>query len=183
MKDEFRSPWTLQCDSFKRLNQIFDIISLCAWKSGRQKVMKIANITASSSMITSKTNNDAAYHLLTQIKFSYVLQPALADDVLERFFDQTQERSGSNFHIDIRNVTATGKAVNLHSFLPNDLLLVESNDSDCSTGMDLVDDKDLEILHEPAEQNTQSLLDCDDNTLKHKIFYITGNLVQNMESF
>ena len=131
-------------------------------------------MTASSSMITTKTNNDTAYHLLPHIKFSYVLQAALADDVLERFFDQTQERSGSNFHIDIRNVTATGKAVNLHSFLPNDLLLVESNDSDCSICMDSVDENDLEILHEHTEQNAQSLFDCDDNTLKRKIFYIAG---------
>ena len=43
--------------------------------------------------------------------------------------------------------------------------------------MDSIDGADLEILHERTVQDTQSLLDRDENTLKHKISYIVGYLV------
>ena len=93
--------------------------------------MKLEKMTASSSIITTKTNIDVACYLLTKIKFSYALQATLAGVVLERLFDQAQERS------------------------------------------------ELEMLHEHTEQNTQSLLDYDGNTLKRKTFCIAGHLVRN----
>ena len=86
MRDEFRSPWSLQCDCFKWLNEVCDVISTCAWKGGRDRVMKLTKMTASAFIITKKTNIDAAYHLLAEIKFSYVLQAIIADEVLEKFF-------------------------------------------------------------------------------------------------
>ena len=43
--------------------------------------------------------------------------------------------------------------------------------------MDSIDGADLEILHERTVQDTQSLLDRDENTLKHKISYMVGHLV------
>ena len=30
MREKFRSPWTLGCDNFKRLNEVCDVISTCA---------------------------------------------------------------------------------------------------------------------------------------------------------
>ena len=56
MKDEFRSPWTLGCDSFKQLNETCDVISSCTWKGGRGRVMKLTKMTVSAFLITAKTN-------------------------------------------------------------------------------------------------------------------------------
>ena len=57
--------------------------------------------TASAFIITTNRNIDAVYHLVTEIKFKYVLQAIFADEVLEKFFGQTQERIGGNLYIDI----------------------------------------------------------------------------------
>ena len=48
--------------------------------------MKLTKMTVSAFIITKKTNIDAAYHLLAEIKFSYVLQAIFSDEVLEKFF-------------------------------------------------------------------------------------------------
>ena len=72
MGDEFRFPWTLGCDSFKQLNEICDVISACAWKGGRTRAMNLTKMTAFTFIITTKTNINAGYHLLTEMKFSYI---------------------------------------------------------------------------------------------------------------
>ena len=53
----------------------------------------------------------------------------------------------------------------------NDLLPAGNNESGCLIYMDSADDDHhLEILHEHTIQDTQSLLDCDENTLKRKVW-------------
>ena len=138
--------------------------------------MKLTKITASAFIITKKTNIDAAYHLLAEMKFSYVLQAIFADEVLEKFFSQTWQRIGGNFYIDIGDITAVAKIVNIHNPVKNDLLPIGKNESGYLIYMNSVDDDDLEILHEHTEQDTQSLLDCDENNLKNKIVYVAGHL-------
>ena len=41
MRHEVRFPWPLGYGSFKRLNEICDVISACTWKGGRTRVMKL----------------------------------------------------------------------------------------------------------------------------------------------
>ena len=60
LRDEFCFPWALGFDSFKRLNEICDVISACAWKGRRTRVMKLTEMTASTFIITTKTNTNAA---------------------------------------------------------------------------------------------------------------------------
>ena len=59
----------------------------------------------------------------------------------------------------------------------SDLLHVGNNESRSLIFMDSINGADLEILHERTVQDTQSLLDRDENTLKYKISYIVGQLV------
>lgn len=94
-----------------------------------------------------------------------------------KFFGQTWQRIESNFYIVTADVTAAAKSVNRHIFLKNDLLLVKNNESSCSIAIESVDMEDLEINLEHIVQDTQILLDCDENTLKHHIVYIAGSQV------
>ena len=59
MRDQFRFSWALACDSFKWLNEICDVVSTCAWKGGRTRVMKLTKMTAPAFIITTKTKIDA----------------------------------------------------------------------------------------------------------------------------
>ena len=72
-------------------------------------------MTASTLVITKKVNIDPAYILLTEMKFTCVLQIFFADEVLKNFFDQTPQRIGLDFYIGIRDVTAAAKTVNIHN--------------------------------------------------------------------
>ena len=122
--------------------------------------------TAFTFIITTKANIDAAYHLLTEIKFSYDYQAVFADEVKKKFFVQRRQRSGGNFYIDIGDVNAAAKTVDLQNFHKNDLLPIENNESGCLICIDSVDDvDDLDILHEHTAQDTQSSLHCDENIL------------------
>ena len=90
---------------------------------------------------------------------------------------QTSQRIVGNFYIDIGDVTAAANSVNLHIFFKNDLRVVENNQSGCSICIDSVDIEDLEINLEHIVQDMQSLLDCDENPLKHNIVHVDGYLV------
>ena len=139
--------------------------------------MELTKMTASTFIITTSMGIGATYHLLTEMKFSYVLQAIFPDEILKKFFCQSWLKIWGNFHIDIVDITAAAKTDNLHNLLKDDLLLVGNNESGFSSCMDSVKDDYLEILHEHTVQDTQSLLDCDENTFKHKIVYIAGHLV------
>ena len=116
--------------------------------------------------------------ICAEIKFSYVLQAVFADEVLKKFFGQKQRKSGDNFDIEIRDVTAAAKIVNLPNLLKNDLLPVGNNKSGCLISMDSFNDlDDLGILQEHTAQDAQSFIHCDENTLKHKIVNVAGHLV------
>ena len=88
------------------------------------------------------------------------LQAVFADEVLEKFFGQTRQRSGGNFYFDLGDVAAA-KTVNFQNLLKIDLLPVGNNESGCSICMDSVDDDNPEILLEYTVQDTQSFLHCD----------------------
>lgn len=177
LRDDCRSPWTVGCESFKRLNETCDVVETCAWKGGRGRKLKLTKQTASAFIVTTKSNIDAAIYLLTEMKFDFVLPAIFADEVLEKFFGQARQRSGGNFYIDIVDITAAAKTVNLHNLLKYDTLPIGDDELSCSTCTDPVDEDDTEIMHEHTVQETQSILDSADDSLKHKIVYIAGHLV------
>lgn len=96
---------------------------------------------------------------------------------MEKFYGQTQQRSEGNLYFDTGDVTAVTKTVNLQNLLNNDQLPVRNNESGCLICMDLVDDNDLEVLHEYTVQDTQSFLHCDKKVFLQKIVSIPGHLV------
>lgn len=100
---------------------------------------------------------------------------------MENFYGQTQQRSEGNLYFYTGNVAAATKTVNLQNLLNNDQLPVRNNESGCLICMDLVDDNDLEILHEYTVQDTQSFLHCDKEVFLQKIISIPGHLVHNSD--
>ena len=106
MRDDCRSPWTVGCESFKRLNATCDVIETCAWKGGRGRKLKLTKQTSSAFIVTTKSNIDAANYLLTEMKFNYVLPSIFAEEVLEKFFGIARQRCGGNFYIDIVDIMA-----------------------------------------------------------------------------
>ena len=93
---------------------------------------------------------------------------------MEKFYGQTQQRSEGNLYFDTGDVTAVTKTVNLQNLLNNDQLPVRNNESGCLICMDLVDDNDLEVLHEYTVQDTQSFLHCD-KKVTMLVFVLTKN--------
>lgn len=82
-----------------------------------------------------------------------------------------------NFCINIVDVIAAAKTVNLDILLKNYLPRVGNNECGCLICMDSDNYDDLEVLHENTVQGIQSLLDCDENILKYKSSYVAGHLV------
>ena len=177
LKDDFRSPWTLGCNSFSHLTTICDVIESCAWEGGRGRKMKLTKMTASAFITTTKTNIEAASFLLSEMNFKYVLQAVFADELLEKFFGQTRQRTGGNFYIDVGDVMAAAKTFNCHNLLKNNLIPDEFTQSECLACTADLDENDLESLHELSLHDTQQFITSDEDTLKHKIVYIAGHLV------
>lgn len=59
--------------------------------------MELTKMTASTFIITTSMGIGATYHLLTEMKFSYVLQAIFAYEVLKKFFDERWQRIGVTF--------------------------------------------------------------------------------------
>ena len=113
-RDDHRSPWTLNCNSFAKLNQYCDIVATCTWAGGRGRTHKLTKSTGNAFITSTKFNIEAATFRLTEKNFEYVLPAIFADEVLEKFFGKTRQRNGGNFYIDVVDVLASAKVTNLH---------------------------------------------------------------------
>ena len=123
-RDNFRSPWTLDCENFKLLHETCEIISTCAWSGGKNRVLKLTKQTSAAFITTTKTNIEAATYLLTEQHFQYVLPGIFADEILEMFFGKARMRVGGNFYIDLVDVIASAKVTNLHALLKYDVFQI-----------------------------------------------------------
>ena len=176
-RDDHRSPWTLDCNSFNKLNKYCDIVATCTWTGGRGRVQKLTKPTGNAFITSTKFNMEAATFLLTEKNFEYVLPAIFADKVLEKFFGKTRQRNGGNFYIDVVDVLSAAKVTNLHTLL-NYGIMPEKNvkSTGCKACEESINDDDVELIHDVTLNETQSLLSSDE-TLKHKVVYIAGHLV------
>ena len=175
LRDEFRLPWTIGCDSFKRLHEICDVISSCTWKGGRNRVLKLTNQTGTAFTITTRTNMESATALLNEYEFEYVLPAVFSDDAIEKFFGQARQRKGGNFYIDSTDILAAAKVVNLHALLKYDLFPVATSEYKCLNCTQAVNEDHVEMINEFDIFQTQTLLSSSDS-LKQKVVYIAGHL-------
>lgn len=179
LRDESRQPWTADCISFIRLEQACQIISTCAWQGGRGRKLKLTQQTAEAFTVSTRNNVGAAKLLLADKDFDYVLPAIFADEALEKFFGQARQRRGGNFYIDVVDIVAASKIVNLQTLIKHDIIPKSSSRvigcaKNCTTSIN--PDERSELIDEIIPQNTQELLGCDD-ALKHKVVYLAGYLV------
>lgn len=52
LRDSCRSPWTLNCESFTKLNKICDVISSCTWEGGKGRVLKLTKQTVTAFVVS-----------------------------------------------------------------------------------------------------------------------------------
>ena len=117
MRDKCRQPWTKNCTTFKKLAEICDVISSCAWSGGRGRTKNLTKQTAETLVLFTRANIEAAEWLLTQHNFTYVLPGVFADEALEKFFGQARHRNGCNFYIDVVDIKVAAETKNLHAHL------------------------------------------------------------------
>ena len=86
-------------------------------------------------------------------------------------------RNEGKFYIDANDIVVAAKVFNLHSLLKNDILPTDEADPNCSTCSESVDEDEIDKIHEVTSTDTQTLLSSDD-TFRHKVVYIAGNLVR-----
>lgn len=122
LRDDRREPWKLDCDSFKKLESICNVVSTCRWKGSGKRCRKLTKFTADAFVVTTKFNIAAATKLLSDYHFSYVLPAVFSQDPLEKFFGQARQRFGGNFYIDICDVIAAAKVQRLHQLLKLDII-------------------------------------------------------------
>ena len=175
LRDNYRSPWTLNCDSFLRLEEICNVISSCAWEGGKGRKLKLTKQTAEAFTESTMANVAAAKYLLTQKKFDYVLPAIFADEALEKFFGQARQRSGGNFYIDVIDIVGASKITNLKSLLKHGIKPDKELSNSCKC-VPLSVEKKLEVLDELSLSDTKEFLKSND-PLKHKLIYISGHLV------
>ena len=113
LRDNFRSPWTLDCDNFSELHKYCNIIATCTWSGGRGRNQKLTEHIGMALTVSTKSNIEAATFLMTEKGFDYVLPAVFADENLETFFGQTRQRNDGNFYIDVVGVLASAKVTNL----------------------------------------------------------------------
>ena len=109
------------------------------------------------------------------MNFQYVLPGIFSDDALEKFFGQSRQRSGGNFYIDVVDINAADKIVNMKSLIKYDIFPAnEKQLEECQCSNVSEEEKNL-IMDEFSFNDTTNLLESDD-LLKHKIVYIAGHL-------
>ena len=91
---------------------------------------------------------------------------------LEKFFG----RNSGNFYIDIVDVIATGKAQRTHQLIKYGITPQGETIRPCTFCNAVVDEEDVEMLHEITIEDTQTLVNSSE-TSKQKIIYIAGFLV------
>ena len=79
--------------------------------------------------------------------FEYVLSGVNADEPVEKFFGRARMRCGGNFYIDIVDVNAAARVVNLHALVQNDVMPLEINENHCVTCAEPVSFEETYILH------------------------------------
>ena len=176
LRDSCRSPWTLNCESFTKLNNTCDVISSCTWEGGKGRALKLTKQTGTAFVVSTKTNIQAATYLLENENFDYVLPAVNADEALEKFFGQARMRNQGNFYIDTNDILAAAKVFNLHNLVKHDIIPTEEAELGCSTCTEAVDEDEIEEIHDHSIVDTQSLLSSDD-TFRHEVVYIAGHLV------
>ena len=176
LRDESKQPWTADCTSFTRLEEACQIISTCAWQGGGGRKLKLTKQTAEAFTVSTRNNVDDAKLLLADKDFDYVLPAIFAGEALEKFFGQAR---GGNFYIDVVDIMAAAKIVNLQTLIKHDIMPESSSrvldcDRNCTTSENPAERS--ELIDEITLQDTQELLRSDD-TLKHKVVYLAGYLV------
>ena len=175
-RDDCRSPWTLNCDTFQRLDKTCEIISSCAWKGGKDCKLKLTKQTAEAFTVSTLVNVEAAKYLLTNKKFNFVLPAIFADEAIEKFFGQARQRSGGSFYIDSLDILAAAKIKNLQTLTKYEIMpdKIESTSCVC-TPISITENS--EVFDELSLCDTEELLQSNE-ALKHKIVYISGYIVR-----
>ena len=175
-RDDCRSPWTLNCDTFQRLDKTCEIISSCAWKGGKDRKLKLTKQTAEAFTVSTLVNVEAAKYLLTNKKFNFVLPAIFADEAIEKFFGQARQRSGGSFYIDSLDILAAAKIKNLQTLTKYEIMpdKIESTSCVC-TPISITENS--EVFDELSLCDTEELLQSNE-ALKHKIVYISGYIVR-----
>ena len=175
-RDELRSPWTLNCDSFKKLRSIVEAMSTCK-NSGRTRVKKLTSYTADAFKFSTEYNIQAAIYLFENYSFEYILSAIFSQDPLEKFFGQARQRCGGNFYIDIIDVLAVMKMQILHQLLKHDLLPDACHSLKCPSCTEQVHPDDVDVVRSLTLADTQEMLKSDDQ-MKHKVIYIAGYIAK-----
>ena len=98
-----------------------------------------------------------------------------SENPIENFFGQARQRMGGNFSIDICDVMAAGKVLNLHQLIKYDIVPDGNQATDCEYCNMIPISVDLELVSNLAITDTQTLLESTD-ILKEKVVFITGYL-------
>ncbi|ESO06788.1 hypothetical protein HELRODRAFT_170806 [Helobdella robusta] len=72
LKDDKREPWKFNCESFKKLEFICNVISTCKWQDTGKRCHKLTKFTADAFVVTTKFNIAASTELLSDHHFRYV---------------------------------------------------------------------------------------------------------------
>lgn len=181
LRDDRRSPWKIDCDSFKKLTAICKVVCTCRWDGTGKRCRKLTKFTADAFVVTTKFNMAAATDLLTDHHFRYVLPAVFSQDPLEKFFGQARQRFGGNFYIDISDVTSAAKVQRLHQLLKLDIIPADDVQRTCSYCTAVPDEQDLELLQDITVDDTENLIESDD-PLKHKVIFVAGFLTRKYET-
>ena len=95
---------------------------------------------------------------------------------LEKLFGQGRQRNSGNFYIDIVDVIAAGKAQRTHQLIKHGITPQGETIRPCTFYNAVVDEEDVEMLHEITIEDTQTLVNSNE-TLNQKIISIAGCLV------
>ena len=94
----------------------------------------------------------------------------------ERFFGQGRQRNSGNFYVNIVDVIAAGKDQRTHQLIKYVITPQGETIRPYAFCNAVVDEEDLEMLHEITIEDTQTLVNSNE-TLKQKIISIAGFLV------
>lgn len=178
LRDNLRSPWTLDNDNFILLHELCETITSCRWQGGRIRQRKLTRFTANAFVVTTVNNINAAECLLEKHKFKYVLPSVFSQDPLEKFFGQARQRFGGNFYIDVNDVIVAGKVQRLHQLVKHDVIVKKDDTviSQCSCCDEELCESDIDSVDNFQIVYSEQLLASSD-ALKHKVVYIAGYLV------
>jgi len=153
-----RAPWKINCNSFKELEFICNVVSACRWESTGKRCRKLTKFAADAFAVTTKFNIAAATDLLSTHHFRYVLPAIFSQDPLEKFFGQARQQFGGNFYIDIVDVLAAAKVQQLHPLLKLDIVPKDDAQRTCIHCTEILDDEDLELIQDISTEETQFLI-------------------------